>query len=50
MGTNLDPWVWEIGGYPTNFKAKIIAFFELTQVVKANVEDAKERKAKQMRK
>ena len=50
IGSNLDPWIWEIGGYPTSFKAKIIAFFELTQSVRANIEDAKERKAEQMRK
>jgi len=44
VGSNLDPFKWEKGDYPNDFKAKIIAYYELTQIIRAHVEDARIRK------
>lgn len=50
IAANLDPWRWERGAYSVPFKAKIIAWHQLHQLIELNAQDAVQRKANRKRK
>lgn len=49
IAAGLDPWRWETGGYPATFQARIVAWYQLRQLVELNVQDAVQRKANRKR-
>ncbi len=49
VAANLDPWTWERGGYNVAFKAKILAWYQLRQLIELNTQDAVQRKASRKR-
>lgn len=46
VAARLDYWSWETGVYPPKFKARVMAGYELSQLVEAHVEDARADKMK----
>lgn len=45
-GAGLDLWKWETNAYPVEFKARVLAWYNLHNLVRSNVEDAVNRKAR----
>jgi hypothetical protein len=40
LGAGLDLWQWETGVYPIQFKARVVAFWRLHNLVRNHTEDA----------
>jgi hypothetical protein len=47
---NLDMYKWEQGLYPSWFKARVLAWYSASRLVKAHIEDALNAKMRQKRK
>lgn len=46
MGAGLDYWKWRNGDYPPWFRAEVVAWYELSSLVKRHTEVAAEKAAK----
>lgn len=41
IAAGCDPWVWENGGYPARFMARIVAWHKLKGLIVTHTEDAR---------
>jgi hypothetical protein len=49
-GCGLDLWAWESGVYPRWFKVRIMAFYNLTNLIELHTQDALARKSEALAK